>query len=93
MGRAKPYNSFVPLFGDTTRYIKLLPVTTEIVKVQLPVFPLPSRKTKITVVLLPTEKALPDEGLPNRRATDPELSVAVALGKVTATEVVPSSTV
>ena len=43
--------------------------------------------------MLPTAKALPDAGLALRRATDPELSVAVAAGKLTATDAVPSSTV
>ena len=69
-----------------------LPVTTETVKVQLAVLPLPSTKVNVTSVL-PTGKALPEKGLTFRRATDPEVSVAVASGKVTATDVVPSSTV
>ena len=68
------------------------PVTTDIVKVQLAELPVPSTKVYVTVVL-PTEKALPDAGLTFRRATDPEVSVAVAAGKVTSTDVVPSSTV
>ena len=69
-----------------------VPVMTEILKVQLAELPLASVKVYVTSVF-PTKKLSPGLLVLLWRKTVPELSVAVASAKFTATKGVPSWTV
>ena len=70
-------------------YTESLLVTTEMVKEQLAELPLASAKMYMTVVS-PTGNELPEVWVLPVRVTVPELSVAVASAKLTATDAVPT---